>query len=149
MNIDLEKLKSEVMIAMRKATPKDTGNLAYNSMRGYIRQGGLRIVYDGSIAGYGKILNQTLFIQTKKGNHVRLKKNRHFGWHHRATSNAILQSRKFIGDPNIPKNARAYDNRQTATYNPDIPGSDAPMKAQKEKWYGNSARIRFETMNKV
>jgi hypothetical protein len=42
-----------------------------------------------------------------------------------------------------------YNNKKEARYNPDVPGSGKPMFRQQEKWYENSARIRFETMNKV
>jgi len=141
-NYDLVRLKSKVKSAMRKATPKDTGNLAYNSMMGYVTKTGLKIVYRGSIAGYGKILNQSIVLGDNKV-------NKHFGWHNRANSNAILESRRFFKDQTIPKHSKIYNNRQEARYNPNVPGSGKPMFAQKEKWFNNPARVRFETMNKV
>ena len=139
---DLVKLKSKVESSMRKATPKDTGNLAYNSMRSYVNKNGIKIIYSGGVAGYGKILNQSIILGDGKI-------NRHFGWHNRATLNAILETRRFLGDKNVSKNSKIYNNRQEATYNPEVPGSEKPMFAQREKWYNNSARVRFETMNKV
>jgi hypothetical protein len=139
---DINKMKSQIVRAMRKSTPKDTGNLAYNSLRSYQTSTGIRIVYHGRIAGYGKILNQSIVLGDGKI-------NRHFGWHNRANSNAILAARRFLKDKNIPKGSKMYNNRQEASYNPSVPGSERKMDAQKEKWYTNPARIRFETMNKV
>ena len=142
MDIDYTKLKTTVKQAMRKATPKDTGNLAYRAMHGYVTKTGLKIVYRGYVAGYGKILNQSVTLGDGK-------KNKHFGWHNRANANAILAVRRFLNDKNIPKHSRLYDNKQTTRYNPDVPGSGKPMFRQQEKWYNNPARVRFETMNKV
>jgi hypothetical protein len=103
-NVDIQKLKAKVRNAMRKATPKDTGNLAYNSLRGYQTKTGIRMVYHGNIAGYGKILNQSLMVG---GN-----KNKHFGWHARASSNAIaVVAREY--NPKA-KGFRLYNSRQTS-----------------------------------
>lgn len=142
MDIDLNKLKAEVRSAMRKATPKDTGNLAYNSLRGYPMKNGLKMVYHGTVAGYGKILH----VSPRLGNN---KKNKHLGWHDRASSNAILAARRFIKDRTIAKGSKMFNSRQDSRYNPEVPGTRAYMTAQKEKWFNNPARVRFETMNKV
>jgi hypothetical protein len=143
---DVNKIKLKIVRAMRKATPKDTGNLAYNSLRSYRTNTGVRVVYHGSIAGYGKILNQSIILGENKI-------NKHFGWHNRANLNAILEIRRYFKDSTIPKNSKLYNNRQEANYNPGDPlgsqSSARKMDAQKEKWYTNPARIRFETMNKV
>jgi hypothetical protein len=142
MDIDLNKLKSEVISAMRKATPKDTGNLAYNSLRGYPMKSGLKMVYHGKVAGYGKILH----VSPRLGNN---KKNKHVGWHDRASSNAILAVRRFVKDKTIPKGSKMLNTRQESKYNPEVPGTRVFMNLQKEKWFNNPARVRFETMNKV
>lgn len=134
-------LKTVVKQAMRKATPKDTGNLAYRALHGHITKTGLKLVYRGYIAGYGRIIHVS--------NEIQGRKNKHKGWHNRANSNAILSVRELLGDRNIRRGSKYYDTKQIARYNPDIPGSGRAMFAQQEKWYTNSARIRFETMNKV
>jgi hypothetical protein len=103
-NVDIQKLKAKVRNAMRKATPKDTGNLAYNALRTYQTKTGINTIYHGNIAGYGKILNQSLMVG---GN-----KNKHFGWHSRAVSNAIaVVVREF--NPKA-KGYRMYNNRQVS-----------------------------------
>ena len=142
MDIDLVKLKSTIKREMRKATPKDTGNLAYRAMHGYITKDGIKVIYRGYVAGYGKILHVSPLLGDNK-------RNKHFGWHNRANANGLLAIRRFLKDKNIAKYSRMYNNKKEARYNPDVPGSGKPMFRQQEKWYENSARIRFETMNKV
>jgi hypothetical protein len=39
------------------ATPKDTGNLAYNALRVYKKTTGFTVMYKATAAGYGSILN--------------------------------------------------------------------------------------------
>jgi hypothetical protein len=141
MSIDYKKMKSEVMSAMRLATPKDTGNLAYNSLRAYQTYSGLKMVYKGSVAGYGRILHVSPKLNGKK--------NKHLGWHDRASSNAILAVRRFVKDKTIRKGSKMLNNRQESKYNPEVPGTRIFMDKQKEKWFNNPARVRFETMNKV
>ena len=101
-DVDLQKLKAKVRNAMRKATPKDTGNLAYNALRGYQTKTGLRMVYHGNIAGYGKILNQSVSVGSNK--------NKHFGWHARASSNAIAVVARAYNPK--AKGFRLYNSRQ-------------------------------------
>jgi len=52
-DVDINKLKSKVRNAMRKATPKDTGNLAYNALRTYQIKDGIKCIYHGNIADNG------------------------------------------------------------------------------------------------
>lgn len=155
-HFDLSKMRSKIKIAMRKATPKDTGNLAYNSLHSYVTKTGLRFTYKGSTAGYGKILNQSIMLGSKK--------NKHFGWHARASSNAIATvAREF--NPKA-KGFRLYNNRQTSNKeffdkvireNPNdeyLKKRLREMQAQKvlnvqDKWKSNSAARAFAQNGKV
>ena len=155
-HFDLNKLRSKVKVAMRKATPKDTGNLAYNALHSYVTKTGLRFTYLGSIAGYGKILNQSIMLGNKK--------NKHFGWHNRASANAIATvAREF--NPKA-KGFRIYNNRQQSYKEQvdgiikDNPGDEAlkkilkRMQAEKilqvqESWKANSAGQAYNKYNKV
>lgn len=149
---------------MRKATPKDTGNLAYNSLHSYVTKTGLRFTYRGSTAGYGKILNQTLYRKVKTGNHTRYKKNKHFGWHSRASSNAVaIAAREF--NPKA-KGFRLYNNRQISNkeitddlvksfpYSDNLIKGLRQMQAEKvlnvqNKWKTNSAAQAFAKSGQV
>jgi hypothetical protein len=148
--IDLEQVKRElkpkIMRAMRMATPKDTGNLAYRAMRGYINKDGIKVVYDGNIAGYGKILNQTLYRQVKTGNYKRMKKNKHFGWHNRASNNGHLIIYQYFGGD---KRFRPFDTKQTYRFPMGTQeGVEAKNKVY-QKWLNNKARQRYEKENVV
>jgi hypothetical protein len=137
--VDLQKLKAKVRVAMRKATPKDTGNLAYNSLRGYQTKTGIRMVYHGNIAGYGKILNQSIMVGENK--------NKHFGWHARASGNAIAAIvREF--KPKA-KGYRMYNNRQESfkEQSDNLQDSQEKMLKQQYKWQMNEAKQRFEKEN--
>lgn len=102
---DLLKLKPLVKNAMRKATPRDTGNLAFNALAIYPQNTGLKTVYRGNIAGYGKILNQSLILGSNS-------KNKHFAWHSRAVSNAINVVARYYNPK--AKGFRMYNNRQVS-----------------------------------
>lgn len=141
----MNELKRQIMVDMRKATPKDTGNLAYSSMRGYITKNGIKIIYDGRRAPYGKILNQTLYRRVKTGNYVRLKKNKHFGWHNRAHINGLQAVMKYLGF----KKKRPYDTRQQYRFPLESQqGKDARQK-QYQKTLNNKAIQQYERANKV
>jgi len=141
----MNELKRKIMVNMRKATPKDTGNLAYSSMRGYITKKGIKIIYDGRRAPYGKILNQTLYRRVKTGNYTRYKKNKHFGWHNRAHQNGMMTVMEYL---NFPKK-RKYDTRQTYRFPLDSQEGKAARKAQYEKTLNNRTIQKYERANKV
>lgn len=149
-------MRSKVKIAMRKATPKDTGNLAYHSLHSYVTKTGLRFTYLGSIAGYGKILNQSIMLGSKK--------NKHFGWHARASSNAIATVVREYNPK--ARGFRIYNNRQTSNKeyfdsiikkNPNdeyLKKRLREMQAQKvlnvqNEWKSNSAAQSFAKNNQV
>ena len=164
---ELLKLKPLVKNAMRKATPRDTGNLAFNALAIYPQNTGLKTVYRGGMAGYGKILNQSIMLG---GN-----KNKHFGWHSRAVSNAINAVVRHY-NPRA-KGLRMYNNRQVSykersdanisamgslleqtnrsvkseSYKEFV--SDTRQEAQAQilkqeyKWKMNQAKARFEKAN--
>jgi hypothetical protein len=52
------KLKAEVVALARDIAPKDTGNLAFNSIVGVNVPGGIDIVYRGEIAPYTHFLQE-------------------------------------------------------------------------------------------
>jgi hypothetical protein len=166
-DVDINKLKSKVRNAMRKATPKDTGNLAYNALRTYQIKDGIKCIYHGNIAGYGKILNQSIMVGTKK--------NKHFGWHARAVSNSITvivrefnpkakgfrlfnnrqQSFKERSDANIAaaEGMLNYAGRSTSSQDFKDFKEDTRTEAQQRileqeyKWKMNQAKKRFEQEN--
>lgn len=144
-NKSMNEFKRDIMVAMRKATPKDTGNLAYSSMRGYVIKNGVKIIYDGHRAPYGKILNQTLFRQVKSGNYVRLKKNKHFGWHNRAHMNGIKTVMSYLG----MKKTTMYDTKQEYRFPLDSAEGKASRNAQYQKTLTNQAIREYERLNKV
>jgi hypothetical protein len=138
-DVDINKLKAKVRNAMRKATPKDTGNLAYNALRTYQTKTGINTIYHGNIAGYGKILNQSLMVGENK--------NKHFGWHARAVSNAIaVVVREY--NPKA-KGYRLYNNRQQSfkERSDSLQDSQEKMLKQQYKWQMNEAKQRFEKEN--
>jgi hypothetical protein len=139
-------LKPKIMRAMRMATPKDTGNLAYRAMRGYINREGIKVVYDGAIAGYGKILNQTLYRQVKTGNYKRMKRNPHFGWHNRASNNGhLIIYQHFGGD----KRFRPFNTKQKYRYPMGTQEGVEAKNQTYQKWLNNKARQRYERDNVV
>ena len=130
---------------MRMATPKDTGNLAYNSLRVYKNQKGFKTVYLGRIAGYGKILNEMRYMSSTTGNYKRQKKNKHYGWHNKAFLNGnYAVAKHFKPDAKL----KMYDNKQESTYVPGDQMSRIPANEAKDKWMRNTARQRFERINK-
>jgi hypothetical protein len=138
-DVDINKLKSKVRNAMRKATPKDTGNLAYNALRTYQIKDGIKCIYHGNIAGYGKILNQSIMVGSNK--------NKHFGWHARAVSNSVtVIVREF--SPKA-KGYRLYNNRQVSfkERSDSLQDSQERMAQQQYKWQMNQAKKRFEQEN--
>lgn len=166
-DFDLNQIRAKVKAGMRKATPRDTGNLAFNALYGYKTKDGLRMTYRGSIAGYGKILNQSVMLGTKK--------NKHFGWHSRASTNAIaVVVREF--NPKA-KGFRMHNNRQasfkervaateeafnkidkkddkftsgTKKYLKDIKQEQIEQTLRRQdKWKMNSAKKKFESINTV
>lgn len=142
--INDQKLKNKIIRAMRRATPKDTGNLAYNALRVYRTKDGFKTVYLGRVAGYGKILNQTMFRGTNRFGNA--KKNRHFGWHPRAVYNGVLMVGKYF---NPKMKVKKYDTNQVAKYKEDNLESQMAAKQQINKWLNNTARKKFEQENKV
>lgn len=138
-------LKNDIMKAMRLATPKDTGNLAYSAMRGYINKDGIKIVYNGNRAPYGKILNQTMYRRVKTGNYVRYKKNKHFGWNNRAQINGLRVVMEHYGH----KKSKKFDTEQDYRFPLD---SNAGKKARHEQYMkslNNSAIQKYERENRV
>lgn len=142
-NASSTKLKQQIKAAMRKATPKDTGNLAYNALRVYRTKDGFHTRYLGRVAGYGKILNQTIYRGvTKRGS---MKRNKHFGWHPRSVHNGMLAVGRYF-DKNMK--GRMNNNYQDSKYKPyDGETREASFK-QMQKWEINSARQKFELNNK-
>jgi hypothetical protein len=166
-DVDINKLKAKVRNAMRKATPKDTGNLAYNGLRTYQIKDGIKCVYHGNIAGYGKILNQSMMVGSNK--------NKHFGWHARAVNNSIAvivrefqpkakgyrlynsrqQSFKDRTEANIAAAEGMLDPARTESANKQLSEfkSDTRQEAQERmlkqeyKWKMNEAKQRFEKEN--
>ena len=136
---ELLKLKPLVKNAMRKATPKDTGNLAFNALAIYPQNTGLKTVYRGGLAGYGKILNESIMLGENK--------NKHFGWHSRAVSNAINAVVRHY-NPRA-KGLRMYNNRQISFKERTDNFQDAQEKILKQeyKWKMNQAKARFEKAN--
>lgn len=132
------------MWAMRYATPKDTGNLAYSSMRGYVLKDGIKIIYDGKRAPYGKILNQTMYYEVRTGNYKRLKRNRHFGWHVRANQNAI----KVVLEEMGAKKTKKFDTRQNYRFRLDSKEGAKARQEQYQKTLNNEAIKRYERENK-
>ena len=138
-DVDINKLKSKVRNAMRKATPKDKGNLAYNALRTYQIPNGIKTIYHGNIAGYGKILNQSIMVGSNK--------NKHFGWHARAVSNSVaVIVREF--NPKA-KGYKLYNNRQVSfkERSDSLQDSQEKMAQQQYKWQMNQAKKRFEQEN--
>jgi hypothetical protein len=133
-------IKPLVKNAMRKATPKDTGNLAYNAFYVYPTNNGLKTVYRGNIAGYGKILNQSIVLG--EGN-----KNKHFGWHSRAVTNAIAAVVRFYNPK--AKGFRMYNNRQVSfkEKSDSFQEGQERMLQQEYKWKMNKAKAYFEKTN--
>lgn len=138
-------LKKNIMKAMRLATPKDTGNLAYSSMKGYISQNGIKVIYDGKRAPYGKILNQTMYRRVKTGNYVRYKKNKHFGWNNRAQMNGVQVVMEYFGK----KKQKRYDTKQEYRFPLDSNAGKQARHQQYMKTLNNSAIQRYERENKV
>ena len=138
------RIMRNAMFQMRKATPKDTGNLAYSSMRGYVTRNGIKIIYDGKRAPYGKILNQTIYREVKTGNHTRLKRNKHFGWHARAHQNAIKEVLETFG----AKKTKRFDTRQQYRFRLDTQQGREARHNQYQKTLNNSAIQRYERENK-
>lgn len=130
---------------MRMATPKDTGNLAYNSLRVYKNKDGFKTVYLGRIAGYGKILNEMRYTSSTTGNYKRQKKNKHYGWHNKASLNAMYAVGKHFKPT---AKFKMYDNKQESTYVPGDGMSRIPANEVKKKWMANTARKQFELANK-
>ena len=137
---DMLKLKPLVKNAMRKATPKDTGNLAYNAFYVYPRNNALKTVYRGNVAGYGKILNQSMTLGD--GN-----KNKHFGWHARAVANAIAVVARHYNPKS--KGFRLYNNRQVSfkERSGSFEESQQKILQQEYKWKLNKAKEAFEKAN--
>ena len=144
-NESMNELKKEIMSAMRLATPKDTGNLAFSSMRGYVLKNGIKIVYDGNRAPYGKILNQTLFRQVKVGNGYRLRKNKHFGWHNRAHMNGIKVVMSKLGY----KKTTMFNTKQEYRFPLDSKAGQQARQQQYQKTLNNRAIQEYERQNKV
>ena len=141
----MHKLKRDIMKAMRKATPKDTGNLAYSAMRGYVKKNGIKIIYDGKRAPYGKILNQTLYRKVRTGNYIRYKRNKHFGWNARAHMNGSNMVMRYLGQ----KKLKMYDNRQQYRFPLDSAEGKRARQEQYLKTLNNSAIKKYEAQNKV
>ena len=133
------------MSAMRKATPKDTGNLAFSSMRGYVTKDGIKVIYDGRRAPYGKILNQTMYISVKTGNYKRVKKNKHFGWNNRAHMNGVKTVMSYLG----AKKTKLFDTRQNYRFPLDSKAGAQARQAQYQKTLNNKAIKEYERQNKV
>ena len=133
------------MRAMRLATPKDTGNLAYSAMRGYVMKNGIKVIYDGRRAPYGKILNQTIYRKVKTGNYVRYKRNKHFGWNSRAQMNGSNAIMKFFGY----KKLKMYNTKQQYRFPLDSKEGAQARQAQYQKTLNNSAVKKYEIQNKV
>ena len=85
------KLLREVRRACIAATPKDTGNLAYNSLRVYNTTEGFGVVYKGNVAGYGAILND---FRLQRG-YNRGKVNPHYLWFDSGVHNNVLNELVF------------------------------------------------------
>lgn len=130
---------------MRMATPKDTGNLAYNALRVYRNKDGFKTVYLGRIAGYGKILNEMQYTTSTTGNYKRKKRNKHYGWHEKAVINGINAIGKHF-KPQMKE--KMFDNKQQSTYVPGNSMSRVPANEVKKKWMANTARKQFEQANK-
>lgn len=141
----MHKLKREIMSAMRLATPKDTGNLAYSSMKGYITKKGIKIIYDGKRAPYGKILNQIVQYRIKTGNYVRFKRNRHFGWNNRAQINGTKVMMSYLGQ----KKTTMYNTKQNYRFPLDSEQGKRARQAQYEKTLNNRVIQEYERANKV
>jgi len=141
----MQKLKKEIMKAMRMATPKDTGNLAYSSMRGYVTNKGIKVIYDGRRAPYGKILNQTLYRTVKTGNYKRVKKNKHFGWNNRAQMNGLKAVMEHFGY----RKSKRFDTKQNYRFPLDSKEGAAARRKRYLKTLNNSAIQRYERENKV
>lgn len=141
----MHKLKREIMSAMRLATPKDTGNLAYSSMKGYITKKGIKIIYDGNRAPYGKILNQTMQYKVKTGNYVRIKKNKHFGWNNRAQMNGMKVMMSYLGQ----KKTTMFNTKQEYRFPLDSKEGEAARRKQYEKTLNNRATQQYERANRV
>lgn len=141
----MHKLKREIMSAMRLATPKDTGNLAYSSMKGYITKKGIKIIYDGKRAPYGKILNQTVQYKVKTGNYVRLKRNKHFGWNNRAQMNGMKVMMSYLGQ----KKTTMYNTKQNYRFPLDTEKGRQARQIQYEKTLNNNVIKEYERANKV
>lgn len=133
------------MSAMRLATPKDTGNLAYSSMKGYITKKGIKIIYDGKRAPYGKILNQTVQYKVKTGNYVRLKRNKHFGWNNRAQMNGMKVMMSYLGQ----KKTTMYNTKQNYRFPLDTEKGRQARQIQYEKTLNNNVIKEYERANKV
>lgn len=138
------RIMRNAMWAMRYATPKDTGNLAYSSLRGYVTRNGIKIIYDGKRAPYGKILNQTIYREVKSGNYKRLKRNKHFGWHARAHQNAL----KVVLEEMGAKKTKKFNTRQNYRFRLDTQQGREARRNQYEKTLNNQAIQRYERENK-
>lgn len=133
------------MKSMRLATPKDTGNLAYSSMRGYVMKDGIKILYDGKRAPYGKILNQTLYREVKTGNYTRVKRNKHFGWNARAHMNGVKVLVGYFGG----KKTKMYNTKQNYRFPLNSKEGARARQEQYLKTLNNSAVKQYERQNKV
>lgn len=143
--IDKTKLKREIVKAMRLATPKDTGNLAYNAMSSKIQGDKIIVEYDGHRAPYGKILNQTIYRKVVTGNHVRYKRNKHFGWNNRAQMNGMKVVMQSLGHRKV----KMFDTKQNYRYPINTKQSVAARNQQYQKTLNNSAIKEYERINKV
>lgn len=138
-------LKKSIIKSMRMATPKDTGNLAYSSMRGYVTNYGIKVVYDGKRAPYGKILNQMIYREVKTGNYKRVKRNKHFGWNNRAQMNGVKSVVEYLGG----KKTKRFNTNQNYRFPLDSNASKQARHQQYMKSLNNSAIQRYERENKV
>lgn len=68
------------------ATPKDTGNLAYNSLSVYKTTDGFTVLYRASIAGYGSLLNDFRRLKGFASGGL----NKHYLWFDNGVHNNVL-----------------------------------------------------------
>jgi len=143
--IDKNKLKTQIVRAMRLATPKDTGNLAYNAMKSKVTDYGIEVLYDGQRAPYGKILNQMLYRKVKTGNYARYKKNKHFGWNNRAQINGTKVIMEALGH----KRTKRFNTKQEYRHPINTKQSAIAREQQYQKTLSNRAIQQYEKNNVV
>ena len=102
---------NEVRRVCIQATPKDTGNLAYNALAVHRINNGFRVTYRSQVAGYGKILNDSFVLR----GFLNGKPNPHYLWFDSGVHMNVLRSviKKFGGKQKVRRNTIILPTERT------------------------------------